>query len=211
MGGEGREARCPAMSPAEADRVREQICDAIVVTEFYPPPLRPLLAADGTRERVPSAELIDDAERRLGVALPTWLRRIYESCNGFATHTGECILYPFHGPSGVTEFTLFLREMEWQPSWISRAIVFGYVGGAGRARRRVGGVVLQRGRKRAADQSRPVRGVAANSVRLGSGRSGRGRRMSDCCHRALTPSARPAFPSSRGRASAESSGRGRRP
>jgi hypothetical protein len=119
------------MSPSEAERVREQICDAIVVKEFYAAPLRPLFDAAGRRESVPLTELIADAEQRLGVPFPPWLRTIYESCNGFATHTGECILYPLHGSEGTTEFTLFLREMEWQPSWMSRAIVFGYVGGSG--------------------------------------------------------------------------------
>lgn len=112
------------MSPAEVARIRELIREAIVVTTFYPAPKR-----RGTA--VPLTELIEDAERRLGVAFPSWLRPVYEACNGFATHTDECVLYPLHGPEGVTEFNLFLRESEWAPSWISRAIVFGYVGGSG--------------------------------------------------------------------------------
>jgi hypothetical protein len=115
----------------DPDAVRDRIREAINVTKFYPAPPRPLFDARGHRELVPMGELITDAEQRLGVPFPPWLRAVYECCNGFATYTGECILYPLHGSEGVTEFNLFLREQEWRPSWIGRAIVFGYVGGSG--------------------------------------------------------------------------------
>lgn len=106
------------MAVSEAESVRTLIRESITVTEFYDAP-------------GPMPGLIADAQQRLGVAFPQWLRFIYEACNGFATHTGECILYPLHGYDGVTEFNLFLRGEKWQPSWISRAIVFGYTGGSG--------------------------------------------------------------------------------
>jgi hypothetical protein len=119
------------MTSPTAEGMRAKIREAIVVEQFYEPPARAPFGADGSRSLVPMTELIADAERRLGVPFPPWLREVYECCNGFATHTGECILYPIHGSEGVTEFNLFLREMEWAPSWLPRAIVFGYTGGSG--------------------------------------------------------------------------------
>src|SRR5262245_59787302 len=119
------------MSSSEVERVRDLIREAIVVTQFYDPPPQPLLGPDGKHPVVPLAELIVDAESRLGVAFPPWLRQVYESCNGFAGPFDECILYPLDTPEGVTEFTLFLREQKWAPPWMARAIVFGFVGGTG--------------------------------------------------------------------------------
>lgn len=112
------------------EAVRERIREAIVVSEFYAAPARPGADASGHREPVPMVELIIDAEQRLGVPFPPWLREIYESCNGFATHTGDPVLYRLQGDEGVTELNLFLREEPWHPSWISRAIVFGHVDGS---------------------------------------------------------------------------------
>ena len=119
------------MALPETDPIRAKIRKAITVTDFNPAPLRPLFEPDGRRLRVPMAELIADVERKLGVPMPPWLRKVYLSCNGFLGPYGECILYPLHGSEGVTEFNLFLREMEWAPAWIALAIVFGYVGGSG--------------------------------------------------------------------------------
>lgn len=119
------------MAAPDLHAMRDRICEAIAVKQFYDAPPRPLFDASGRRELVPMTDLIADSEQRLGVPFPPWLRAVYECCNGFATDTGECVLYPLHGSEGVTEFNLFLREQEWQPSWISRAIVFGYVGGGG--------------------------------------------------------------------------------
>ena len=78
-----------------------------------------------------SRELIDDAERRLDVAFPEWLRAIYRSCNGFCGPTGVRYLYPLEGRDGVVEFTLLLRDAEWSPPWLNRAIVFSDNGAGG--------------------------------------------------------------------------------
>ena len=119
------------MTSPESDSIRDRIREAIDVTKFYEPPLRPLFDAEGRRPAIPMSELIADTERRLGVAFPPWLLPIYECCNGFAGPSGECVLYALHGSGGVTEFNLFLREMEWSPAWMPRAIVFGRFGGSG--------------------------------------------------------------------------------
>jgi hypothetical protein len=118
------------MAPPEADPVLAQIRAVIAVTAFHPPPLRPLFEPDGRRLAVPLTELVEDTERRLGVAMPPWLRAIYHSCNGFAGPYGVGILYHL-GSEGAADFTLFLREQPWSPPWLKRAIVFGYVGGSG--------------------------------------------------------------------------------
>ena len=76
-------------------------------------------------------ELIEDLEQRLNVPMPEWLRTIYLHCNGFSGPFNEGILYPPDGEGGVRDFTLFLREQDYSPSWIQRAIVFGYVAGSG--------------------------------------------------------------------------------
>src|SRR5262249_53754823 len=117
------------MTMPETDPVRARIRQAISVTEFLPPPLRPVFEPDGQRLRVPMAELIADAERKLGVAMPPWLREVYLGCNGFLGPSGECFLYPLDGNQGVGDFPLFLREQAWSPPWLKRAIVFGYVRG----------------------------------------------------------------------------------
>jgi hypothetical protein len=76
-------------------------------------------------------ELIAAVEQKLAVAMPPWLREVYLSCNGFLGPAGVCCLYRLDGPEGVGDFTLFLREQDWAPPWLQRAIVFGYIGGSG--------------------------------------------------------------------------------
>jgi hypothetical protein len=114
----------------EVNPVLSKIREVIIVTDFQPPPLRPLFEPDGRRLHVPMTDLIASVERMLGVPLPPWLREVYLCCNGFLGQHGECILYPLDGSGGVGEFTLFLREEKWSPAWLKRAIVFGYVGGS---------------------------------------------------------------------------------
>jgi hypothetical protein len=119
------------MAAFEPDSVLAKIREVITVTDFNPSPLRPLYEPNGQRLRVPMTELIAEVERRLGVPMPPWLRKVYLHCNGFLGPTRECILYPLDGTEGVGEFTLFLREQDWSPPWLERAIVFGYIGGSG--------------------------------------------------------------------------------
>lgn len=68
-------------------------------------------------------DMLDDAERSLGVALPDWLREIYLACNGFRGPTDVRYLYALDGNDGAVEFTSFLRT-EWSLPWLDRAIVF---------------------------------------------------------------------------------------
>ena len=119
------------MTP-EAEKFRAEVRRAIAVTEFHEPP-----------PGIPMAESIADTEARLGVPMPPWLRQVYECCNGFSGPTGVAMMYPLDGYEGVGEFNLFLRGLEWAPTWLDRAIVFGDngagrldhdpLGGAGRA------------------------------------------------------------------------------
>src|SRR5262245_26287648 len=121
------------MPSPEPNPLLAKIREAIVVTKFIDPPPRPLFDADGRRQSIPMDELIAETEWKLGVPMPPWLRTIYQNCNGFTGPYGEGILYRLDGDGdeGVAGFTLFLREMDWAPPWISRAIVFGYLGGSG--------------------------------------------------------------------------------
>jgi hypothetical protein len=119
------------MAVRETDPVRARIHAVIAVEEFLSPPLRPLWESDGCRLRVPMPDLIAAAERQLGVLMPPWLREVYLSCNGFLGPTRECYLYPLDGREGVGDFTLFLRQQDWAPPWLERAVVFGYIGGSG--------------------------------------------------------------------------------
>ncbi len=126
-----REPEGARMAVPEMDPVLARIREVITVKKFCLPPLRPLFEPDGQRLRIPLAELIADVERKLGVPLPSWLREVYLSCNGFFGPTGECYLYPLDGSEGVGDFNLFLREQDWAPPWLERAIVFGSIGGSG--------------------------------------------------------------------------------
>jgi hypothetical protein len=108
------------------DPVLGRITDVIVVDEFHPAPLRPLLEPDGRRLRVPMAELIERTERDLGVPFPEWLRAIYLACNGFSGPIGVCSLLRLDATEGVADYTLFLRSQEWSPAWLQRAIVFSH-------------------------------------------------------------------------------------
>jgi hypothetical protein len=119
------------MAVPEADPVLAKIREVITVTKVNPAPWRPLFEPDGRQLRVPMTELIAEVERKLGVPMPPWLREVYLSCNGFLGPYGECYLYPLDGREGVGDFTLFLREEDWSPPWLNRAIVFGYIGGSG--------------------------------------------------------------------------------
>ena len=67
--------------------------------------------------------ILEETERRLGVAFPDWLRVFYLSCNGFKGPTGVRYLYPLDGRDGVLCFTEFVRE-EWGLDWLQRAIIF---------------------------------------------------------------------------------------
>jgi hypothetical protein len=118
------------MAVKESDPVLAKIRKAIRVTDLNPAPLRPLFEPDGRQLRVPMAELIERVEQKLGVSMPPWLREVYLSCNGFLGPYRECILYPLDGSEGVEEFTQFLRDENWAPPWLNRAIVFGYTGGS---------------------------------------------------------------------------------
>jgi hypothetical protein len=98
------------MAPPKPDPVLSQIRVAIEVTACNP---------------APSLKLIEEVERRLGVPFPEWVRGVYRSCNGFCGPTGVRYLYPLDGRDGVLELTLFLRNEDWSPPWLKRAIVFG--------------------------------------------------------------------------------------
>jgi hypothetical protein len=111
--------------------VLAKIRAAVTVSDCNPAPLRPLFEPDGRHLRVPLTELIAGVERKLGVPMPPWLREVYLACNGFLGPAGVCLLYPLDGREGVGDFTLFLREQDWAPPWLKRAIVFGYIGGSG--------------------------------------------------------------------------------
>jgi len=79
-----------------------------------------------------SRELIDDdVEWRLAAPFPGWLRTVYRSCNGFCGPTGVRYLYPLDGRDGVLELNLFLRDEDWAPPWLNRAIVFSDNGAGG--------------------------------------------------------------------------------
>jgi hypothetical protein len=119
------------MAVPEADPVLARIRAAITVTDFNPPPWRPLFEPDGRRLRMTMAELIDRTEHKLGVSFPPWLREVYLHCNGFLGPCGVCYLYPLDGDQGVGDFTLFLRTQAWAPPWLGRAIVFGFTEGSG--------------------------------------------------------------------------------
>jgi hypothetical protein len=126
-----QENRREAMAVAETDPVRARIRAVITVEQFLPTPPRPLLGPDGRQVLYSQEELIADVERKLSVAMPPWLREVYLACNGFLGPFGVCYLYHLDGSEGVGDFTLFLREQEWAPRWLARAIVFGYIGGSG--------------------------------------------------------------------------------
>src|SRR5262245_58065153 len=104
------------MSSPNPDQILSQIRAVMEVTSFYSPA---------------SSELIEEVERRLAVNFPEWLRRVYLACNGFSGPTGVSYLYPLDGHDGVLEFTQFLREEDWSPPWLSRAVGFGENGAGG--------------------------------------------------------------------------------
>jgi hypothetical protein len=119
------------MAIPETGTILARIRESIRVEKFYPPPLRPLFEPDGRRLHVPMTELLAAVERKLGVPMPLWLREVYQTCNGFSGPYDVCILYPLDGNAGVGDFTLFLRDQDWSPPWLTRAIVFGFIAGSG--------------------------------------------------------------------------------
>jgi hypothetical protein len=103
------------MPPPEANDVLSQIRAVIEVTAWEPA----------------KPKLLDEVEQRLVVPFPDWLRSVYHYSNGFCGPTGVRYLYPLDGRDGVLEFTLFLREEDWSPKWLQRAIVFSDNGAGG--------------------------------------------------------------------------------
>jgi hypothetical protein len=89
------------------------------------PSLSSIYAVMEVSSHEPPADIavLEQAERRLGVVFPDWLRVFYLNCNGFRGPTGVRYLYPLDGPDGVLSFTEFVR-MEWGFPWLQRAIVF---------------------------------------------------------------------------------------
>ena len=85
---------------------------------------------EGVFREAATGEELAEAERQLGHHLPSQLRELYLSFNGFQGPTNAPFLFPLlerPGPSGesLVTYTLFLRGEGYFPNWVQRAIAFG--------------------------------------------------------------------------------------
>src|SRR5687768_1962049 len=104
------------MSPEDPHPVRIALREAMRVESFGPPA---------------HPDRIAEAEQRLGVEFPSWLRDLYLACDGFTGPTAWPYLLPLGGRDGVIEFNEFLRGEDWAPVWLPRAVVFATDTGSG--------------------------------------------------------------------------------
>jgi hypothetical protein len=89
-------------------------------------------ALPGARLGAPATEtMIRDAEARVGARFQPWLSEVYLAANGVRTCYGTAYLWPLDGRDGTVEMTLFLRNEDWAPAWLSAAIVIGSTDSSG--------------------------------------------------------------------------------